>query len=125
MQLLGAMHLEMNESGAIFDGSAYKRAGLRTRLIHGAGQLISEVRARYARTPGVISDDVVVCVGSRDTASLPDNVATGNKSDSIVRPGLSGLWLTDEQAQEYFRQLRQDAHQNDGAYLPIAANAEE
>jgi hypothetical protein len=121
MQVLGAMHLEMQNAGAKLQGAAYARSGRRTRLIHGAGQLISQVRARYAPFPSVIADDVVICVGAQDTASLPDNVARGNKTDSIVRPGLSGLWLTDAQAREHFLALEEVL----GGDMPLAVQGED
>jgi hypothetical protein len=120
MQRLGAMHLEMQEAGALVDGSAYVRDGHRVRLIHGAGRLVSEIRSKYAPLPSLISDDLVVCVGADNTAPLPDSVARGNKSDSFVRPGLSGDWMTEVEAREFFSSLGEEP-----VGLPLAASGEE
>ena len=107
MHRLGAMHLEMQDAGATVSGSAYLRSGHKVRLIHGAGRLITEVRATYAASPSFISDDVVVCVGAQNTELLPDSVARGNgvSASSTVRPGLSGEWMTEIEARELFLSL--------------------
>jgi SIR2-like domain len=120
MQRLGAMHLEMQEAGAIVDGSAYVRDGYRVRLIHGAGRLVGEVRAKYAPLPSFIPDDLVVCVGADNTGFLPDNIARGNRSDSLVRPGLSGNWMTETEAREFFQ-----AFGAESGDLPLAAAGED
>jgi hypothetical protein len=122
MRRLGAMHLEMLEAGATVSGSAYLRGERRVRLIHGAGQLVSEVRAKYAPMPSLISDDLVICVGAQNTASFPDSVARGNGVDatSTVRPGLSGEWMTEIEAREYFSTIELQP-----GVLPLAAEAEE
>lgn len=121
MHRLGAMHLEMQDAGAVIEGSSYLRSGRNVRLIHGAGRLVSEVRSQYAGSPSLISDDLVVCVGAENTAPLPDSVARGNRSDSFVRPGLSGTWMTETEARELFSDL-EDAH---GGVLPLAAQGED
>jgi hypothetical protein len=122
MQLLGAMHLEMQEAGAVVTGSAYVRGEHRVRLIHGAGRLVSEVRAKYASLPSFISDDLVVCVGAHNTGFFPDSVARGNGIDanSTVRPGLSGDWITEIEAREFFSALEVEQGE-----LPLAAAGED
>jgi NAD-dependent SIR2 family protein deacetylase len=102
MHRLGALHLEMLAAGALIEGSAYTRSGRRVRLIHGAGRLVGQIRAEYASSTSLISDDPVVCVGAENSAPLPDSVARGNRADSVVRPGVSGTWMTEAEAHAGF-----------------------
>ena len=105
MRRLGAVHLEMQEAGAVVDGSSYLRSGRKVRLVHGAGRLIGDIRREYSRSPTLTSDDLVVCVGAENTESLPDSIARGNGSESVVRPGLSGTWINEAEARTLFDQI--------------------
>lgn len=99
MHIAGATHLLLMSGGALLDGPVYVLNGTTIRLVNGAGQVISEVRSRFAGEGGTaVSVDYVICAGARDDGGVPPSVVRGQGPVSVVRAGNHGNWLTDEQA---------------------------
>lgn len=80
-------------------GSWYKHGGKLVRVVHGAGQALNSVRARYKEPPALRQPDIVVCAGALDLA-VPGSLMSPGVGASIVRPSSGGAaqWMTLEQA---------------------------
>lgn len=101
MHQLGATHLLLMGNGAVLEGSTYVISGKRIRLIHGAGELLSSVKSRFSAEPPLpVSVDIVICVGAFDDGGVPTNVVRAQGAANIIRAGISGEWLTLEQARQ-------------------------
>jgi hypothetical protein len=113
MQTLGAAHLELHDGGAEIEGNAYRYLGRLVRLIHGAGQPLSEVRNRFLHSTALEgAEDVVYCVGARPTGPFPDSIVRKTSSADVVNRSASGTWLTDDTAPEFFAGLQENLPQN-------------
>jgi len=94
-------HLLLIEASAARAGAWYVHSGKSVRIVHGGGQALSTVRARYVEPPSVPQADVVVCAGAADLG-VPGYLIPSGRGTSVVRPGSGGgsRWLTLEQAQD-------------------------
>jgi len=101
MHQLGASHLLLMANGAVLEGSIYVIDGKRIRLVHGAGELLSSVKSRFSREPPPpVSVDIVICVGADDDGGVPTNVVREQGAANIIRGGISGEWVTLDQARQ-------------------------
>lgn len=99
MHIAGATHLLLLSGGAVLDGPFYVLNHETIRLVNGAGQVMSQVRSRFAAEGGsAVSVDYVICAGARDDGGVPTSVVRGAGPASVVRAGHHDNWLTDEQA---------------------------
>ncbi len=88
-------------NGGVLEGSIYVINGKRIRLVHGAGELLSSVKSRFSgEPPPPVGLDFVICVGAIDDGGAPVNVVRDQGQANIIRGGISGEWLTLEQARQ-------------------------
>jgi len=92
-------HHLLIQAKATRDGPWYKHGGKLVRVVHGAGQALNSVRARYKEQPALRQPDIVVCAGALDLA-VPGSLMSPGVGASIVRPSSGGAaqWMTLEQA---------------------------
>jgi hypothetical protein len=103
-RVLAALHLRLLELGASYNAHTYTFRGEAVRLVHGAGQTMSEVKRRYESEPPLpLPAARVVCVGATPDFA-PANVVR-EPEPGIVRSGRSGHWVTDR---EWLIQLMAD-----------------
>jgi hypothetical protein len=104
-QMLGALQVRLLEVGATIEGSLFKFNGNLYQIMHGNGQPISRLKAKYLQNPTArVRADVVICALSvRDLAAT--DVIRVDTSSSVVRPGLPGTWVTDKEAWEILGEL--------------------
>lgn len=96
LPLLGAILLRLVERGAKVEGPVIRLGSRTLRLVSGANQLMSRVRARFERTPpGGLPVDRVICVGAMADAAVA-NVVRGGREASQARPRLGKRWETPE-----------------------------
>jgi hypothetical protein len=101
MHGVGATHLLLVSGGAVLDGHVYMLNGAAIRLVNGAGQVLSEIRARFATEWGsAIAVDFVICAGALDDGGVPPSVVRGQGLATVVRAGNHSNWLTTEQARQ-------------------------
>ena len=99
MKIAGATHLLLMNKGAIQEDGRYRLGGRRIRVVNGAGQLLSEIRAAFSSEPvSPQPDDFVVCAGAADDGGTPPNVLGRLLAPDIVRPGSAAKWITARQA---------------------------
>jgi len=98
MRVVGAVLLILQEAGATHDGKFFILKGQRFRVVKGSGITISEVKAKFKDEPPTCSADVIICAGAIDDGGVPSNVARGDTNPTIVRGGVSGKWISLNQA---------------------------
>jgi hypothetical protein len=93
-------HLLLIEASAERAGAWFVHGGKSVRIVHGGGQGLSTVRARYVEPTSAPQADIVVCAGAVDLG-VPGYLIPSGRGTSVVRPGGGGgsRWLTLEQAQ--------------------------
>jgi len=100
MELLGAVHVKLLALGAVLAGSDYVCCGRRVRVINGAGQLLSRVRARVAvgeEPPGEVT---IFCVGAADDGGAPADLVREGQDVTVVRAAATARWLTEAALQD-------------------------
>lgn len=109
MAQLGTAHLELQEMGAVIENDAYRFRGRRVRLVHGAGQYLVDIEKAFTRSsPLLANEDIIVCVGAKDTSLLPLDITKGANRVNIVNRGDSGYFLTDASMQSFLSSLPND-----------------
>jgi hypothetical protein len=92
-------HFLLLKAGATRVGPWYRIAGKTVRVIHGAGQGITTVQAKYVEPPSIEEADFVICAGALDTGT-PGRIIAPGRAASVAHPGPGGAsrWLTLENA---------------------------
>ena len=94
--LIAAIHARLLELGATYDSHLYSFRGRAIRLVLGGAQLMSVLRARYQTEPPISTmPDDVICVGAVADPT-PGSVVRPASPPTILRPGLSGNWITEQ-----------------------------
>ena len=100
MSLVGAFFLAALRAGGVLEGTHVSLEDRRVRFINCANRLLSSIQADFAGDLGSSRDcDAVVCVGAFDD-NAPADLVRGEQSQTIVRQGWDGEWLTDDNARE-------------------------
>lgn len=94
-----SLHVMLLNAGATNHGAWLEYAGQSIRVVNGAGQGLSDVRARYKEPPTVAQSEVIVCAGSCNLG-VPARLIALGRGASMVRPAPGGgaRWLTFEEA---------------------------
>jgi hypothetical protein len=59
------------------------------------------VKSRFSgEPPPPVSVDIVICVGADDDGGVPTNVVREQGAANIIRGGISGEWVTLDQARQ-------------------------
>jgi hypothetical protein len=98
MNAVARVHLELMRKGATIEGSLYRFKDRTLRVVNGAGDLKSRVRARYAQDTRAYCD-VVVCAGA-EIDPTPSDLVRNPEARDIIRPRLGGQWFTHVEGQE-------------------------
>lgn len=89
-----AIHRRLMEHGATYDSHVHTFGANRFRVVSARGQVLGEIRARYAsEAPDAGQPTTVVCAGALQDLSPPDLVR-GSQQPSIVRAGSTATWKT-------------------------------
>lgn len=91
----GLAHLLLNAASNDRQGSWYVKDGQTVRIVHGAGQGLSTVEARFKEPPTAPGADFVICAGAVDQG-VPGSIIPKGSAASIVRPkaGAGSRWMT-------------------------------
>jgi len=92
-------HHLLVQAAAHRNGSWYDYAGMRIRVIQGAGEALNTVRERHSEPPASNQPDIVVCAGAMNIP-IPGKIIASGAGASVIRPaaGGSARWLTLEDA---------------------------
>jgi hypothetical protein len=92
-------HHLLRNAGSFREGPWHVLNGKCIRIVQGAGEALSTVKARFKEPPALKEPDFVVCAGSCDVA-CPSRIIASGVGKSVVRPGSGGeaIWMTLEQA---------------------------
>jgi hypothetical protein len=102
MNLIGAIILHLLSSGATYDGPTFLLNSKRIRVIEVANKLLNEVKHLFSKEPlSSISYDIVICVGAKDDGGVKSNVVRDNGAGDIIRSGITGEWMTENDALEH------------------------
>ncbi len=94
----GFAHLLLTHAGLTTAGANYEHEGRVVRVINGAGRFMPEIQEAFSKESPVLScPDLVICAGVTPSA-VPNSIVRIPESPSIVRPGISGVWLDTSQA---------------------------
>jgi len=95
----GAVHLRLLELGATLSGTCYTHHSKKVRIIQAAGEVLSAVKNNFSfERPASQMADITICAGALPDAAS-SHIIRGGAPPSIIRPGLKGDWMTDD---EYF-----------------------
>jgi hypothetical protein len=102
MNLIGAIILHLLSSGATYDGPTFLLNSKRIRVIEVANKLLNEVKHLFSKEPlSSIPYDIVICVGAKDDGGVKSNVVRDNGAGDIIRSGITGEWMTENNALEH------------------------
>lgn len=88
-----AVHARLLDQGASYDQHTYSYGGDVFRIVSGSGQLMSEVKKRYADEPPLpIPLSRVICVGAIPDPT-PASIVRPAATPSIVRAGVAESWV--------------------------------
>lgn len=89
----GFAHLLLTHAGAAAAGANYVREDKVVWVINGAGRFIPDIQDAYSKeSPALPSPDLVICAGAIPSA-VPHSIVRTPETPSVVRPGISGVWL--------------------------------
>jgi hypothetical protein len=92
MSAFARAHEALNAGGAVFHSGRYSLGERRIRIIHVAGERLSEVRAALAASPALTRDlDVVICAGADDDANASSNIVRSEAVATIIRGGTEAI----------------------------------
>lgn len=91
-EALGFFHLLLRRSGAVQRPDGYELNGRLVRVINGAGEILSMLRARFLEPPATPSAGMVVAVGATDVG-VPSSIVRAGTPEDIIRPDTRGAWF--------------------------------
>lgn len=95
----GAMLIHLLRSGGEFVDDLIVLETQRIRVVAGRGVPLSIVKAQYVGNSNSLGErELVICAGATDDGDAKANVIRGEGSESVIRGGLAGRWLTLERA---------------------------
>jgi hypothetical protein len=97
--LVGLTISQLQAKGAVLNG-AYWQLGDKTVRVLRSAKLIHDIRKIFCSESSPLgAADIVICVGA-DDRNQPSNILREGTQTNVVRGGLSGKWLTSQQACE-------------------------
>lgn len=104
MQRLGIVQLGLVSNGAKLEGSQFVLSEKRIRVVNGEGQLLGDVKGRYAGEHAQFPEaDLTICVGAIDE-NMPQNIVRGDAlAGTIVRATAGAKWVTETGGSDLWR----------------------
>jgi len=94
----GCCHLLLKRAGALETGADYALRGRTIRVINGGGRDLESLRGTFAEeAPSLGAADLVIAAGATNLG-FHNSIVRSGREDDIVRPAVSGEWVTLEEA---------------------------
>lgn len=95
--LVGLTLLQLQAGGAVADGSNWKLAQTRVRVLRAVNKLLHRVETEFEReTAPIVAPDIVIAVGA-ESHGLPSNIARAGSEATFAR-GSKSRWMTRQEA---------------------------
>jgi hypothetical protein len=104
MEIVGIIQLGLISKGAQLAGNYFVLDEKRIRVINGAGQLLGNVKSRFAKEPAQFpTADLMICAGAINDNTPPSIVRGDVPVPTIVRASAGARWVTENDASELWR----------------------